>query len=235
MIRSLVESEFAGQTEAFAASAAFQSLKSGRAQKQDYDHLIEGLCRTHLKSPQILAFLYSMSPPRAARSLKHNMLEELGLDGEAVAHPQLLLKLAEASGFEQETLERLEAESQDELRQMCTDPILFGSFKEFGLVVLLEVTCFEWMLSRLAQSMAGFLSKHRGLTGEALEWFLHHSEVDQRHAEEGLDAVVDYVAYYDFEMDDLRSLLEITFRENVFLKRYFGESLPSRHALVSSL
>jgi hypothetical protein len=235
LIRSLVESEYAAQAESFASSETFQALKAGRAEREDYERLIAGLCRTHLKSPQILAFLYAMSPPAAAERLKHNMLEELGLDDEGVAHPPLLLKLAEAAGFEREAQEEFERESQEELRRMCTDPILFGTFREFGLTVLLEVTCFEWMLSRLARTIAGFLAEHRGLSAEALQWFLHHSEVDLRHAEEGLDAVVEYVSYYEFEMDDLRSILEITFRENVFLKRYFKESALARHALMSSL
>lgn len=223
LIRSLTESEYTSQAEKFAASRYFQSLEAGTAVAPAYDDFIAQLCRTHLKSPQILAFLYAIAPPAVAEAIKHNMLEELGLDEEGVSHPQLLLQLARAAGFDEKGTRILESQAQEELRRMCTDPILFGTFKEFGLTVLLEVTCFEWMLSRLASRIARFLSQHRKLSDEDLKWFTHHAEVDLRHAEEGLDAVVKYARYYDFEIEDFRSILEITFRENVFIKRYFGE------------
>jgi hypothetical protein len=47
--------------------------------------------------------------------------------------------------------------------------------------------------------------------------------VDKRHAEEGLDAVVNYIQFYDFDPIDVQSIIELTFRENVFVKRYLGE------------
>lgn len=40
---------------------------------------------------------------------------------------------------------------------------------------------------------------------------------------EGLDSVVNYVEYYGFDIDELEIILDITFRENIFIKRYFGE------------
>jgi pyrroloquinoline quinone (PQQ) biosynthesis protein C len=83
------------------------------------------------------------------------------------------------------------------------------------------------MLSRLASRIGRFLAEHHKLPAEALVWFSHHSEVDIRHAEEGLDSVVDYVGYYEFTNEDLRSIIELTFRENVFVKRYFGEGLDA--------
>jgi pyrroloquinoline quinone (PQQ) biosynthesis protein C len=170
-----------------------------------------------------------------AALIEHNMLEELGRDQVGIAHPALLLRLAQAAGFDQHACAGLKAKSQDELRRMCSDPILFGTFREFGLTVLLEVTCFEWMLSRVATPIADFLSKHRGLPEDALLWFTHHSEVDKRHAEEGLDAVVEYTNYYEFEETDFRLISEIVFRENVFLKRYFGKVEVSRQTLMLSL
>ena len=234
-IRSLVESEYAAQTEAFAGSDVFKSLRSGKAPAKIYDEFIARLCRTHLNSPQILAFLYSLAPPRVAGSLKHNMLEELGLDEAGIAHPELLLRLAQAAGFDETERAALKARSQDELHRLSTDPILFGTLREFGLTVLLEVTCFEWMLSRLGKPIADLLAKHRGLSPQDLLWFTHHSEVDQRHAEEGLDAVVEYANYYEFEEPDFRLITEIVFRENVFLKRYFATSEVSRPTLMLSL
>src|ERR1700724_776937 len=117
-IRSLAESEYAAQAEAFASSDIFKSLRSGQAPARSYDDFIAGLCRTHLNSPQILAFLYSLAPPCVAASLRHNMLEELGLDGAGISHPELLLRLAQAAGFNQEKQIELQAQSQAELRRL---------------------------------------------------------------------------------------------------------------------
>ena len=234
-IRSLTESEYAAQTEAFAGSDLFQSLRYGKASREVYDGFIACLCRAHLNSPQILAFLYSLAPPRVAGAIEHNMLEELGRDEVGIAHPELLLRLARAAGFDRRARAELKAQSREELRRLATDQILFGTLREFGLTVLLEVTCFEWMLSRMARPIADFLSQHRGLSKEALLWFTHHSEIDKRHAEEGLDAVLEYANYYEFAEPDFRTLSEIVFRENVFLKRYFGKIEVSRRTLMLSL
>lgn len=221
---SLIESLYAKQTEDFAASKYFQVLERGAATLKDYDGFIFSVCRTHLKSPHILAFLYAVAPPAAAENLKHNMLEELGLDDaeEGISHPALLLGLAVAANFDEKTRNELELAAREELRQIISDPLLFGTLKEVGLNVLLETIAFEWMLSRLARRIADFLATHRNLSGTSLEWFHHHSEVDIRHAEEGLQAVVDYINYYEFDLSDVEIILDITFRENVFIKRYFG-------------
>ncbi len=234
-IRSLTESEYAAQTEAFAGSDLFQSLRTGTADREAYDGFIARLYGTHLNSPQIVAFLYSLAPPRVADAIKHNLLEELGRDEVGIAHPDMLLRLAHGAGFDRRACAELTTKSRDELRRMATESILFGTLKEFGLTILLEVTCFEWMLSRMAQPIADLLSKHRGLSQQALVWFTHHSEVDKRHAEEGLDAVLEYANYYEFAESDFRLFLEIVFRENVFLRRYFGYVEVSRQTLMLSL
>ncbi|MEL6492779.1 MAG: iron-containing redox enzyme family protein [Cyanobacteria bacterium J06621_3] len=220
--RALIESQYQVQTQAFAQSDKFQQLESGQLSREEIDQFITNLCQAHLKSPQILAFLYSVAPPASAADIQHNMLEELGLDEEGVCHPDLLLKLAAAAGFDALQQERLKAGAQNQLRSLCTDPLMFGTIKELGLSVLLEVTCFEWMLSRLSSRMGQALGDHRNLPKDSLEWFYHHSEVDIRHAEEGLDSVVAYVSYYEVDADALETILDITFRENIFIKRYFG-------------
>ncbi len=233
-LHSLIESKYAEQTEDFALSRAFCSLENGSVSLRDYDNFIAAVCRTHLKSPQIVAFLYAVAPPAAAENTKHNMLEELGLDGEGVSHPALLFDLAAAIGLDESAREKLESAAQEELRRMITDPILFGTLKEVGLSVLLETASFEWMLSRLAGRMADFLSAHRRLSRENLRWFYHHSEVDIRHAEEGLQAAVDYIEFYEFDSADVEIMLDVTFRENVFIKRYFGEIALAEQAGVLS-
>lgn len=222
-LHSLIESKYTEQTKDFALSRAFCSLEKGLVSHRDYDDFITAVCRTHLKSPQIVAFLYSAAPPAAAENIKHNMLEELGLDGEGVSHPALLFDLAAAIGLDESAKEKLELAAQEKLRRFVTEPILFGTLKEVGLSVLLETASFEWMLSRLAGRMADFLSKHRGLSREDLRWFYHHSEVDIRHAEESLQAAVDYIGFYEFDAADVEIILDVTFRENVFIKRYFSE------------
>ncbi|MEO1390919.1 MAG: iron-containing redox enzyme family protein [Cyanobacteria bacterium J06634_6] len=221
-IRALIEGQYRAQTQAFAQSDKFQQLEAGELSQEEIDQFIANLCQAHLKSPQILAFLYSVAPPASAADIQHNMLEELGLDEEGICHPDLLLKLAAAAGFDAQQQERLKAGAQEQVRSLCTDPLMFGTIKELGLSVLLEVTCFEWMLSRLSSRMGQALGDHRHLPKDSLEWFYHHSEVDIRHAEEGLDSVVAYVSYYEVDDDELETILDITFRENIFIKRYFG-------------
>lgn len=229
-VRSQVESEYAKQTEALVSSAGFKALESGSADKKTYDDFIANVCRTHLRSPQILAFLLSVAPPASVEDVKHNMLEELGLDEEGLPHPQLLIKLAKHSGFTDQGIKQLEILAQEELKRMTSEQILYGTMKEIGLSALLETASFEWMLSRVSSRMAKFLEKHRGLSKDGLEWFSHHSEVDIRHAEEQLDSIEEYVKYYQFDQSHFESILELTFRENVFIKRYFGEIALARHS-----
>lgn len=228
-IRDRVESEYAKQTKDLASHEAFRALETGRADTKAYNDFIANVCKTHLRSPQILAFLYSVAPPASADDVKHNLLEELGLDEEGLPHPKLLIKLAQHTGFNENEIKQLEILAQEELRRMMSGQILYGTIKEIGLSALIETASFEWMLSRLASRMAKFLEKHRGISKEGLEWFSHHSEVDIRHAEEQLDSIVEYVKYYQFEESGFESILELTFRENVFIKRYFGEIALARH------
>jgi pyrroloquinoline quinone (PQQ) biosynthesis protein C len=51
------------------------------------------------------------------------------------------------------------------------------------------------MLSRVSGRIARALAAHRGLTAPALAWFAHHSEVDVRHAAQGIADLAAYVAY----------------------------------------
>ncbi|MEB3217267.1 MAG: iron-containing redox enzyme family protein [Nostocales cyanobacterium 94392] len=222
-IREYIEASYSKQVNFFEESEAFQCLVSGDADKAFYDNFIGNICQTHLKSPQILAFLYSAAPPTVAPHIMHNMLEELGLDEEGISHPSLLYKLADSARFTEEMMQQLENGFQEELKELMSEPFLFGTLKEFGLSVLLEVTCFEWMLSRLSSRIGKALEQYHHLSAASLEWFYHHSEVDIRHAEEGLDSVVNYIEYYGFDQENLSAIIDITFRENIFIKRYFGE------------
>ena len=227
-LRSRVEAEYMKQAEGFASNHLFERLEKGEGVSHtDYDLFISGVCRSHLKSPHILAFLFAIAPPgQEAAKLEQNMLEELGLTGDRISHPSLLFRLMEAAGFDEKRRAQLEREAEEELRLVITQPLMFGSLKEVGLSVLMETVAFEWMLSRLASRIAVALRDYRRLPAHALEWFYHHSEVDQRHAEEGLDAVAAFASFYDIDPEDCETILEVTFRENVFLKRYFGPRVP---------
>lgn len=225
---TLIETIYARQQEALTSYPGFAALEDGTAARADYDAFIGDLCRAHLKSPHILAFLFSAAPPESAVNLKHNLFEELGVDG--AAHPDLLLVMAAAAGFDEAERRRLQTEAQEDLRRIATDPILFGTLRELAFSVLAETIAYEWMLARTASRMARFLARHRGLSDESLEWFHHHSEVDLRHAAEGIEAIVDFARYYELAPADVEIILDVTFRENVFIKRYFRHSAAASRA-----
>jgi len=225
---SEIEAFFAKHVTAFTDCADFQALESGQAAQEDYTRFIRNVVRSHLKSPQLLAFLFALAPPDVAENLLHNMLEELGIEEElGVAHPSLLKQLAVGAGLDHRLLE-LEALAAADLRQMIVDPLLYSTLKEVGLAALCEITAFEFMLSRVASRIARALAVHRGLSPATLEWFTHHSEVDIQHAEQGLNNLEAYIRYYEFSAEDALTILEMSLRENVFIKRYFDELSRAR-------
>ena len=222
-LRSTIESLFARQVESLTQSAEFQALETGGAGPDQYDTFIENVTRAHLRSPQLLAFLYALAPPAAAPDLQHNLLEELGFDEDSGRpHPDLLRELLRGAGLGCR-LASLEAEADEDLRRIVVDPLLYRSLRDVGLVALAEIVAFEYMLSRVSGRIARALAKHRGLPAAALEWFTHHSEVDIRHAEQGLCDLEAYVRYYEFGDDEALTLVELTLRENVFTRRYFRD------------
>jgi len=224
-LRSAIESLFSRHVAELTSSPQFQALESGEASREQYDRFIANVVRAHLKSPQIVAFLFALAPPRSAADLAHNMLEEMGIEDEAgVAHPALLEDLVAGAGLGSRLAE-LHAAAEDDLRRVVVDPLLYGSLREVGLAALCEVVAFEFMLSRLAGRIARALSAHRGLPPRCLEWFFHHSEVDLRHAEQGLDSIEAYARYYEFTEEDAVTIFEATLRENVFVRRYFGAAV----------
>jgi Iron-containing redox enzyme len=222
-IRTEIETLFTAHVAEFTNHADFVALASRQASPRDYARFIENVVRSHLKSPQLLAFLFALAPPRVAENLQHNLLEELGIEEDSgIAHPSLLRQLAVGAGLAHR-LPELEALAAADLRQLVSDPLLYGTLKEVGLAALCEVTAFEFMLSRVAGRIARALAAHCGLGPATLEWFTHHAEVDTQHAEQGLDNLAAYIRYYEFSEEDALTTIEMTLRENVFIKRYFGE------------
>lgn len=226
-VRRPIESLFTQQVTTFTDYGLFRALETGQAPTASYISFIENVVRTHLKSPQLLAFLFALAPPQAADNLQHNMLEELGSDQESdIAHPSLLKQLAVGAGLAHR-LSALEAQAEADLRQIIATPLLYGTLKEVGLAALYEVTAFEFMLSRVAQRIANALASYCGLSLDTLLWFTHHAAVDQRHAEQGFENLLAYIHAYEFSDADALTILTMTLRENIFSKRYFGMPLPS--------
>lgn len=222
-MRTLIEKAFSNQVDQLTGSPSFRRLESGDAPQAEYDAFIANLIRTHVKSPQLVAFLYALAPPDASEDALHNLLEEIGIEEESgVAHPTMLHALAAGAGLSS-GLPELEREATNDLRRIASEPLLFATLKEVGLAALCEVVAFEFMLSRVASRIERALAVHRGLTSEALMWFHHHSEVDVAHAEQGVSHIERYVRYYGFAEDDARAIIEMTLRENVFIRRYFAQ------------
>jgi hypothetical protein len=221
--RITVEAELARQVASLIDGEDLRRLEEGRATPVEYDAFIENLARAHVRSPQLLAFLYALAPPATAAHLRHNLLEELGLEEESGRpHPDLLVDLLVGAGLAHR-LPVVEAEADADLRQIITDPLLYGSLREVGLAALIEIVAFEYMLSRVAGRLADALADHHGLPPSALAWFTHHSEVDIRHAEEGLACLAAYIDYYAVAPKDALAIVETTLRENVFARRYFRQ------------
>ena len=221
-ITDIVERIFSEQTEAFAASPVFRRLEARQASREEVESLLANIFVTHNQSPKVMAFLYAVAPPAGADMIKHNLMEEMGLEAGEVSHPELLRQVLMSAGFTIPRIEALERKSMVRIRGMACDPLLYGTLMETGLAVLLEASAFEWMLSRLAERMGNIVAAKMGMGRGALAWFYHHGEVDIRHASEALQVIKAYCAYYAISDDDLRNIAEITFRENIFQRQYLG-------------
>lgn len=207
----------------FTACAAFRNLEHGNASLEEYDGFLARVLRSHLNAPRVLAFLYSLAPPDSAPGLARRLLGELGaLERDEASPSSMLRELARGAGLGP-LLPELEEQAAADVHQAVVEPLLYGTLKEVGLAVLCERVAFEFMLGRTARRLATALAAHRGLTPETLEWFAYRSEVDPRHSEQGLDDLVAYADHYDLSDDDAFAICEMALRENVFMKRYFGE------------
>jgi hypothetical protein len=141
--RNEIEKLYLRAIEEFTACPDFKAMEAGAASKSDYDRLILNVVRAHLRSPQLLAFLFSVSPPQTYSNLLHNMLEELGIDEDSgVPHPTILRELADGAGLGSK-LSEVEARAAADIRQVMVDPLLYPSLREAGLAALVEVEAFE--------------------------------------------------------------------------------------------
>jgi len=209
------------QVEALLHAPQFERLLSG-ATREEYDRFLRSVARVHLLSPRYLAFLYALAPPVAETALEHNLLEELGRErADEPSHPELLRALLRAAGMSGE-IDRIAAEAIEELCRTVSRPLPLPTLRDFAFSALCEVVAAEFLLARMSSPIASALARHCGLADVDLAWFLHHSEVDVGHAEQGLAAIDAFVAHYRMDDATVGRIVAATFRENVFLRRYFA-------------
>jgi pyrroloquinoline quinone (PQQ) biosynthesis protein C len=104
--------------------------------------------------------------------------------------------LARGAGFSPKEIEDLVDDARRQLALFCATRVPVATLRELCLSVLLETMSFEFLLSRCSSRIAGALSRHYSIPKPALRWFELHSEVDVRHAEEGLTVIRDYVNFH---------------------------------------
>jgi hypothetical protein len=215
-LRGRIASLYDEQVAEFLACPEFEDLEAGRAAPAAYDRFIANVVRAHLKASRLLGLLYALAPPAAADSRRQDLLEELH-------HPGLLRQFAAGAGLA-ERLPELEARATDDFRRAVSHPISLGSLRELGLAVLCEVVAFDYLLSRIADRVAAALAAHCSLSPRTLSWWTKHAEVDRQHAEQGPDEIETYVRFYEIGPEDAQAIVELTLRDNVFIKQYLGES-----------
>jgi pyrroloquinoline quinone (PQQ) biosynthesis protein C len=208
----------------FAGSSTYQRLVSGQLSKGEIREFVANVVRTHYVSPHIIALAFASLPtPKGAELLKENLLEEMGLSDEGKAHPELLLDLAKGAGFTPEEIETLIEDSRGQIRTYCAQSIAFAALRDLGLAILLATVAFEFFLSRHSSKIGRALEEHYGIPKQDLEWFDLHSEVDIRHAEEGLITIQEYLTFHQIDDVRLEFIIRRAFAENVFCQKYFPD------------
>ncbi len=93
-------------------------------------------------------------------------------------------------------IDELIVDARRRVATFCATRVPVATLRELCLSVLLETMSFEFMLSRCSSEIAAALMNLYGFAKPALRWFELHSEVDIRHAEEGVSVVRDYLAFH---------------------------------------
>lgn len=201
--------------------AEFQDLVSGHAAPEAVREFIRNIFRTHYLSSHIVALCFASLPSKAAELLKENLLEEMGRSEDEPPHSALLLEMARGIELSEAEIERLVADAQERVAVFCATRVPVATLRELCLSVLLETMSFEFMLSRCSSEVAGALSAHYAIAKPALRWFELHSEVDIRHAEEGLTVIRDYVDFHRISDDLFDQIARLTLGDNIFGRHYF--------------
>ena len=215
-IRAVYESA----TSEFIESAEFEALVSGQASSEFVREFLRNVFRTHYLSSHIVALCYASLPSKAAALLRENLLEEMGHSEDEPPHSALLLKLAQEIGFSAQEIESLIDDARRRVTVFSATRVPFATLREICLAVLIETLSFEFMLSRCSAKIATALRERYGISTAALSWFELHSEVDIRHAEEGLRVIQDYVEFHQIA-DATFELIQRAALSQVFNKHYF--------------
>src|SRR5919106_791007 len=212
---------FSDATQEFRDSAEYREIVSGRAAPEAAREFIRNIFRTHYLSSHIVALCFASLPSPAAELLKENLLEEMGRSEEEKPHSALLLEMARSMEFSAEEIERLVKDARERVAVFCATRVPVATLRELCLSLLLETMSFEFMLSRCSSEIAGALTGHYAIPKPALRWFELHSEVDIRHAEEGLTVIRDYVEFHQISDDMFLQTARFTLGDNIFGRHYF--------------
>jgi L-alanine-DL-glutamate epimerase-like enolase superfamily enzyme/pyrroloquinoline quinone (PQQ) biosynthesis protein C len=208
-------------TREFRDSAEYQSLISGRASSEAAREFLRSVFRTHYLSAHIVALCFAALPSAAAELLKENLMEEMGRSEDEKPHSALLLELARGAGFTEGEIDLLIADARHRVASFCATRLPVATLRELCLSVLLETMSFEFMLSRCSSEIAAALTDRYSFAKPALHWFALHSEVDIRHAEEGVAVVQDYLAFHQISDDLFEQIAGLTLGDKLFVRHYF--------------
>lgn len=215
-----IRSVFEKATTVFTDSREFQTLVSGQASQEFVREFLRNVFRTHYLSAHIVALCFAALPSDAAPLLKENLLEEMGHSEDEPPHSALLLKLADGIGCSEDEINNLIDDARRQVAIFCASRVPLATLREICLAVLLETLSFEFMLSRCSGTIAAALAERYAIPNAALKWFELHSEVDIRHAEEGLTVIENYLAFHQIG-DAMFDLIERATLSKVFTKHYF--------------
>ncbi|MGH7853227.1 MAG: enolase C-terminal domain-like protein [Candidatus Binatia bacterium] len=219
---------FENATREFRDSAEYQSLVSGRASGEAAREFARNVFRTHYLSSHIVALCFASLPSNAAELLRENLMEEMGRSEDEKPHSALLLDLARGVGFAESEIDQLIADARQRVANFCAARLPVSTLRELCLSVLLEAMSFEFMLSRCSSEIAAALTDRYSFAKPALRWFELHSEVDIRHAEEGVTVVQDYLGFHQITDDLFEQIAGFTLGDNLFVRHYFPPSSRQR-------
>lgn len=231
-------------TAEFKASFDYRDLLSGAASADSAREFLHNVFRTHYLSSHIVALCFAALPSRSMELLKKNLMEEMGRAEDEKPHSALLVEMARRVGFDQEEIDGLIADAKQRVALFCATRVPVATLRELCLAVLLETMSFEFMLSRCSSEIANALMTRYEISKAALRWFELHSEVDIRHAEEGVTVIQDYLEFHQISDSLFGHIARVTLGENLFARHYFpplskqrvgAKSAPEKSQRIESM
>lgn len=229
-----IEKVFEEATLEFTRSQGYRDLVSGSAPADVALEFLRNVFRTHYLSSHVVALCFASLPSSAAELLKENLMEEMGRSDDEKPHSALLLDMARGVGLGEPEIEGLVADARKKVALFCAARVPAATLRELCLAVLLETMGFEFMLSRCSSPMAAALTDHYRFPKSALRWFELHSEVDIRHAEEGLTVIRDYIDFHRISDDHFSRIARSTLGDDMFGKHYFPPGSRRRSGMKAA-